>query len=64
MSTLADYHGEQLPKCDFCDKRAKYDFRTVYGPWAYGCETHYLQNRANPTLGTGKGQKLQLVRSL
>ena len=27
-----------LPKCDFCDRDAKYDAPTLLGPWAYMCE--------------------------
>ena len=27
-------------KCDFCDKQALYDGKTVFGPWAYMCEEH------------------------
>lgn len=27
-------------KCDFCDSPAKYDGKTIYGPWAYMCERH------------------------
>lgn len=45
-------------KCDFCPKQAEYDFKTNQGPWAYGCEEHYLTNRYFRDLGTGKGQKL------
>ncbi len=56
----------KLPFCDFCDfcgqngleTTAEYDFRTVFGPWANGCEAHYLQHRATTALGTGNGQKL------
>jgi hypothetical protein len=45
-------------KCDFCDKSANYDFKTSWGPWANGCDDHYLQHRAYEKLGTGKGQLL------
>jgi len=48
----------QLPKCDWCDRPAHYDFKTVMGPWGNGCEEHYLEYRESSTLGTGKGQKL------
>lgn len=27
-------------KCDFCDAEAKWDAKTVYGPWAFLCDTH------------------------
>lgn len=54
-----------MPKCDFCKqsgvtREAKYDFRTQWGPWANGCEIHYLNNRAHTELGTGHGQRLVL----
>lgn len=51
------------PACNFHTAcTADYDFRTSTGPWAYGCEAAYLENRMHPTLGVGKGQKLE-VRS-
>lgn len=27
-------------KCDFCNKQAIVDGKTIYGPWAYMCDTH------------------------
>ena len=54
----------ELPMCDFCGnnggkrRKAKYDFRTSWGPWANGCEVHYRNNRAHTELGTGHGQLL------
>lgn len=34
----------QLPKCDFCDERAKYDARIpLFATWGYVCETHFQQ---------------------
>lgn len=27
--------------CDYCDKPAVYDTKTVLGHWAYCCEEHY-----------------------
>lgn len=27
-------------KCDFCDRQALYDGKTIFGPWAYMCERH------------------------
>lgn len=27
-----------MEKCDFCGMEAKYDCKTIYGPWAYVCE--------------------------
>lgn len=52
-----------VPECDFCGtnhQEALYDFKTKMGPWAFGCEAHYVANRAHPELGIGKGQKLVL----
>lgn len=28
-------------KCDFCDAEAKWDAKTVYGPWAFVCDVHF-----------------------
>lgn len=49
----------EIPACNFCKDGTpgEYDFKTVYGPWAHGCETHWQEHRAYPTLGVGKGQK-------
>lgn len=52
-----------LPLCDFCqtagiERPARYDFRTRYGPWAYGCGEHYDAHRGSERLGTGSGQLL------
>lgn len=54
-----------LPMCDFCDVRstpAEYDFRTLFGSWANGCEEHYLAYRMHKELGVGKGQRLVLKK--
>ena len=49
----------QLPKCDFCDERAKYDARIpLFATWGYVCETHFQQFDCK--LGLGNGQKLIL----
>lgn len=48
----------ELPDCNFCEKKANYDFKTRMGPWANACVTHYRQNRLYAVLGTGKGQML------
>jgi len=55
--------------CDFCKHPssgtlqvvAEYDFKTKQGPWANGCYMHWVQYRAYPDLGTGKGQRLILM---
>lgn len=56
-----------LPPCNFPHPmvegqeivKAEYDFKTKVGPWAYGCEEHYIDNRFYDELGIGKGQKLE-----
>jgi hypothetical protein len=30
---------KDIPQCDFCESKAKYDGPTPNGPWAYVCET-------------------------
>ena len=50
---------KKLPKCDFCEEQAAYDFKTLMGPWAYGCLAHWSLYRFHETLGTGKGQHLK-----
>jgi len=47
---------DHVPSCDFCDKPGPFDFMTVMGPWAHGCERHWRKYRAYPGLGVGKGQ--------
>lgn len=51
-----------IPSCNFCQDGTPgpYDFKTTMGPWANGCEEHYKEHRAAPTLGVGKGQFLLL----
>jgi len=51
-----EVYVEKLPKCDFCDKPALYDGKTIMGPWAHMCEEHFKQYGVG--LGTGRGQKL------
>ena len=46
--------------CDICDKPAEYDGKTILGPWAYMCEQHF--SKLGVGLGTGKGQKLEVVK--
>jgi hypothetical protein len=47
---------KELPKCDFCDRTAVVDGKTVFGPWAYMCIKHYQDFGVG--LGLGKGQVL------
>lgn len=54
----------RIPLCDFCKKKpARYDFKTIHGPWAYGCRDDYLANRMYDSLGSGRGQELILRES-
>lgn len=50
-----------LPKCNWCEKMGEYDFKTYFGPWANGCENHWIVYREYPDTGVGKGQKLILL---
>lgn len=45
-----------LPKCDFCEKRAKYDGKTLRGPWAFMCQVHFEKHGVG--FGLGRGQEL------
>lgn len=47
----------KLPKCQFCDRIARYDAKTRMGPWAYLCEHHF--GLYGVGLGLGKGQYLK-----
>ncbi len=49
---------ESIPACDFCGDGTPgpYDFRTKLGPWANGCERHWIEMRAEPGLGVGIAQ--------
>ena len=38
----------RIPNCDFCSEHgleilAVYDCPTVFGPWAYVCQGHYVE---------------------
>ena len=33
-----------LPQCDFCARPARYDGKTVYGPWANMCDDDLVAN--------------------
>ena len=48
-----------IRKCAFHDNcQATYDFRTVSGRWAYGCDEAREHNGAYDTDGVGKATKL------
>ncbi len=52
-STLIDI----IPQCDFCKtKKAKYDGKTVFGPWANMCSRCFQEKGMG--LGLGLGQEL------
>jgi len=48
----------ELPQCSFCSREARYDARTIAGPWAYMCPQHFRLHGVG--LGLGKGQKLRV----
>lgn len=56
--SLTEARVARIPKCNFCGAEAQYDFKTVNGQWAYGCEEDYQAYRLYQILGTGMGQKL------
>jgi len=56
--TECAYVDGELPKCSFCEDRAKYDGKTIYGSWAYMCEKHFKEYGVG--LGVGRGQRLRL----
>lgn len=59
MQDLTEAHVAKIPPCDIeCTEPAAYDGKTVDGPWAYMCETHF--RLLGVGLGTGKGQRLAL----
>lgn len=47
---------------DFVIQPAEYDFKTVEGPWAFGCKEHFNIHCKYDSLGLGKGQKLELLK--
>lgn len=47
-------------RCDFCNKIASFDGKTIFGYWAYMCKLCFVMNGIG--LGTGVGQKLIYVR--
>ena len=48
---------DEYPPCDFCDKGALVDAKTIWGPWANMCSLCWLSNSIHQ-LGLGKGQLL------
>lgn len=58
MSTQATV--KRLPNCDVCGGTAKYDTKTIFGPWANLCQDCYGTHGIGK-LGTGFGQELVLA---
>ena len=64
----AEVQVASLPGCDICKMEfpsskpnpAKYDGKTTQGSWANMCTTHFKSIGIG--LGTGRGQKLVLVK--
>lgn len=53
--------ASRIPKCDFCEKPATMDGKTVLGPWAYMCNEHIQEYAIGKgQTGVGIGQKLTL----
>lgn len=53
----------RIPNCDFPHGEptpALYDAKTLQGPWAYMCQTHFDSDHRGG-LGLGIGQKLELL---
>ena len=51
---------DKIPNCDFCKlKHAKYDAKTVHGPWANMCPDCFNMHALGKT-GLGYGQELRL----
>lgn len=47
---------DEIPKCDFCDMPGHWDFGTKFGPWAHGCNKHFVEHRRASGTGVGKAQ--------
>lgn len=41
----------EWPPCDFCKEPAKYDVKTIHGPWAYVCQK-CLGIHSNPSISS------------
>lgn len=62
MADLTHVIVSELPDCDYCKmegniRPARYDARTIHGPWANMCHLHFLRMTSG-RLGTGIGQEL------
>lgn len=61
MTTKTQVKVSELPQCNFCDSKAKYDCKTKMGAWGYCCEEHFRVYGLG--LGLGIGQELVLEES-
>ena len=64
MASKVKWRGSKPIRCDLCGCDLKeatcfYDFCTVQGPWALGCEKCFA--RYGVGLGIGKGQKYSIT---
>jgi hypothetical protein len=50
-----------LPKCNICQKEAKYDAASFTGQWGYFCKYHFFTHTPGK-LGLGVGQELILAQ--
>lgn len=60
---LTEARMVRIPNCDFPHEvptPALYDAKTIHGPWAYMCQTHFDSDHRGG-LGLGIGQKLVLA---
>lgn len=54
---------KDYPDCQLCDnEKARYDGKTVMGPWAYMCPTCFRMFGVG--LGLGRGQRLVLSENI
>lgn len=58
LKTKKIIESHRVPKCNFCEKDAEYDFKTIYnGMWAYGCKECFERLNVGG-LGIGLGSEL------
>lgn len=48
----------KLPKCEYCEMQAQYDFVDDGGNWRYGCVNHWMKYRASRQIGPGHAKHL------
>lgn len=58
MTDIKTTTMQEIPDCNMCKSEGKnpepaeYDAQTVFGPWAYLCESHYQSHGVKPLVGT------------